>query len=131
MKKIIAGLFLVAGLCVNSHAFNTLSYTQGFSSAITVSTTPTVFVSSTTLLDIQEVVMWNYAASSIYVNFVDPVSSTTAAATGIQLFQATTNDNFIDVMMDKKLPIYFTLGAASGTSTIRVLQLGKKIGLWF
>ena len=133
MKKILfaVGLFVVLGNKAFALTDVNLSATQGFASAVSVSTTPTVFASSTTLLNIEEIRIWNYSADVMYINFTVQATSTTAAAAGIKIFQSSENNEYISLRVDKTATIYFTLAAASGTGELRVLQLGRKYKSWF
>lgn len=97
-----------------------------FTSAVTVSTTPALFVSSSTLLNLEEVHIWQYAADVVYINFTLPASSTTAAATGIKIFQSDKNDGYISLLINKYVTMYLTLAAASGTASVRIAEFGRE-----
>jgi hypothetical protein len=107
------------------------SKTQGFASAVSVSTTPTVFTTTTTLMNVEEIRIWNYSADVIYINFTVQATSTTAATDGIRVFQSSENNEYISLEIDKTATIYFTLAADSGTGSLRILQLGEKYRSWF
>lgn len=128
MKKILVAFCLMSVIPEIGHAYTevALSQNQGFASSISVSTTPTVFASSTTLLDLQRIEIWNYSADVMYINFTVQASSTTAAANGIKVFQSSENNESIVIWANREMPIYFTLAADSGTGALRVLQTGRK-----
>ena len=130
MKKLIFSVSLMFSMVV--FADKAFAYTEidaskevGFSSAVSVSTTPALFVSSSTLLTLEEVHIWQYGTDVVYINFTLPTSSTTAAADGIKIFQSDKNDGFIPLLINKYVTMYFTLAAASGTASVRVAEFGR------
>lgn len=133
MKKIlfpIISLFIFCGISFAETKIDA-SKDQAFSSAVSVSTTPALFQSSTTLLNVEEVRVYNYSSDVVYINFTNPVSSTTAAATGIKVFQTSENNEYISLTLDKTASIYLTFAADSGTASLRVLEVGRKYKVWF
>jgi len=130
MLLLLGFIFMSAGSAFALTDVN-LSAPQGFASAVSVSTTPTVFVTSTTLLNVEELRIWNYSADVMYINFTVQATSTTAAAAGIKIFQSSENNEYISLRVDKTATIYFSLAAASGTGELRMLQLGRKYQRFF
>jgi len=131
MKKILFSVCLMLSMVV--FADRACAYTEidasreaAFSSAVSVSTTPALFVSSSTLLNLEEVHIWQYAADVVYINFTLPASSTTAAASGIKIFQSDKNSGFIPLLINKFVTMYLTLAADSGTASVRVAEFGRK-----
>lgn len=136
MNKLLFSVCLMLSMVVfvdraSAYTEVNTSKTQGFASAVSVSTTPTVFTTTTTLMNVEEIRIWNYSADVIYINFTVQATSTTAATDGIRVFQSSENNEYISLEIDKTATIYFTLAADSGTGSLRILQLGEKYRSWF
>ena len=127
MKKILGLIALVIGITGHSYAYTEIDASReaAFSSAVTVSTTPAIFTSSTNLVNIEEIRVWNYTTDVIYINYTLPASSTTAAASGVKVFQSDKNDGFISILVNRFVNIWFTLAADSGTSSLRIEEFGR------
>ncbi|MFA5795520.1 MAG: hypothetical protein WC980_10705 [Candidatus Brocadiia bacterium] len=130
MKKLIFSVCLLLSAAIFSG--KAFAYTEidasnevAFTSAVSVSTTPVLFVSSSTLLNLEEVHIWQYAADVVYINFTLPASSTTAAATGIKIFQSDKNSGYIPLLISKYVTMYFTMAGDSGTGSVRVAEFGR------
>ena len=133
MKKILFAVAMLAAFSGGASAETKIdaSKDQAFSSAVSVSTTPALFQSSTTLLNVEEVRVYNYSSDVVYINFTLPTSSTTAAATGIKVFQTSENNEYISLPLDKTASIYLTFAADTGTASLRILEIGRKYQSWF
>lgn len=127
MKKILLFLAVLAVLGAKAEAYTEIdaSHEAAYSSAVSVSTTPALFVSSSSRVNLEELHIWQYGSEVVYINFTLPTSSTTAAATGIKIFQSDKNDGFIKLLLNKFVNVYFTLAADSGTASIRVAEFGR------
>lgn len=100
-------------------------YTNAYSAAVSLSTTPTL-VNISTHVHRNELRIWNYGSDTIYINYGLPTSSTTAAATGVKLFVSSENSEFLRVPVMDSVLVYATLAADSGTSSIRVEEFGAR-----
>ena len=127
MKDIILAIGLFIGLSGSAFAYTNInaSHEVAFTSSVSVSTTPVLFVSNSTLLNLEELHIWQYAADVVYINFTLPTSSTTAAASGIRIFQSDKNDGYIRMLINKAVTMYLTLAADSGTASVRVAEFGR------
>lgn len=125
MVLILALLFTIGGKAM-AYTEIDASREAAFSSALSVSTTPVLFVSSSTLLNLEEIHVWQYASDVVYINFTLPTSSTTAAATGIKIFQSDKNDGYLSLLINKFVRVYFTLAGNSGTGSVRIAEFGRQ-----
>lgn len=128
MKRIIITIGLLLGMSAFGFAQTDVSEanTYAYSSAVTISTQPAVFTTTNTINQMGEIRIWNYSADVMYVNFSLPTSSTTAAASGIKIFTASENNEFVSLKVRGTVRLYFSLSADSGTSELRILELGWK-----
>jgi len=128
MKNIILVIGLFIGLSGNAFARTEVdsSHAVAFSSSVSVSTTPVLFTSSSTLLNLEEVHIWQYATDVVYINFTLPTSSTTAAENGIKIFQSDKNDGYLKLLISKAVTMYLTLAGDSGTSSVRIAEFGRE-----
>lgn len=126
MKKILFSLLVLSATPAFCYTEVDSSHGAALTSAVSVSTTPALFVSSSTKLDLEQVKIWSLTSDVIYLNFNVPTSSTTAAASGIKLFQSDKNDGHLTLDINRFVGMYMTLAADSGTSSLRILELGRK-----
>lgn len=128
MKKMVLILALLFSFGGKAMAYTEIDASReaAFSSALSVSTTPVLFVSSATLLNLEEMQVWQYGSDVVYINFTLPASSTTAAATGIKIFQSDKNDGFLSLLVNKFVRVYFTLAGNSGTGSVRIAEFGRQ-----
>ena len=100
-------------------------YANAYSNVVAISTTP-VLVDISTHVFRNELRLWNYTADTVYINYSLPASSTTAAATGVKLWQASENGEFLRVPVLDSVLVYATLSGDSGTGSIRVEEFGAR-----
>lgn len=93
------------------------------SSTVTVSTTPAAITSCLTA-NRNEVRLRQYATDVVYVNYSLPASSTSAAATGVKMFQTAANNTYVSIPLSTDQTIYLTYAADSGTTSVNKEEFG-------
>ena len=102
------------------------SFNGAVSLAVSVSTTPALITTGNTTVNRGELRVWNYGSDVIYLTFGTTTSSTTAAANGIKVFASSENNEYISLPLDNDVQIYSTLAADSGTSSLRIVSMGRR-----
>lgn len=96
---------------------------QACTSTVTVSTTPAA-ISSCLTVNRNEIRLRQYGTDVVYVNYSLPASSTTAAATGVKIFQTAANNTYVSIPLSRDQDVYLTFAANSGTTSVNKEEFG-------